>query len=144
MSYDDMFPETKQLCRCRFFYLSVIAYFQRCDFHVNSPDFSAFFSFYGISGFNGLHKVFQWGAGRMLTAEHQQTFVTFTFQNFYFVFNLFHRQSHAVEFLVVAAESAVQTVVGAMIGYIKWSKKNKAVAVDIFLDLMCSPQNFSD
>jgi len=80
----------------------------------------------------------------MLTAEHQQTFVTFTFQNFYFVFNLFHRQSHAVEFLVVAAESAVQTVVGAMIGYIKWSKKNKAVAVDIFLDLMCSPQNFSD
>ena len=55
----------------------------------------------------------------MLAAEHQQTLVAFAFENLYFFGDLLHRQRDTVEFLIVAAKSAIQAVVGAEIGNIK-------------------------
>jgi hypothetical protein len=57
---------------------------------------------------------------------------------------LIHRQGNTVELFIIAAETAIQTVIGTEIGNIKWREQNKAVAINGFFDLVCRLPDQSD
>jgi len=85
MFHDGKFPEINNSADACCLQQLIFIHFQRCDFHVDPPYFSAMLRFYGICSFNGFHEIFQTGTAGMFAAEHQQALVTFPFQNLYFL-----------------------------------------------------------
>ena len=49
---------------------------------------------------------------------------------------MIHRKRHAVEFPVLPAKTAIQAIVGTVVGHIQGCEEHQAVSVDVFFDFM--------
>ena len=80
-------------------------------------------------------EIVQAGAARVFAAEHQEPLVTLPLQHPDLVGDLLHRQGDPGQLLVAPAKTAVEAVVGAVVGDIERGEKDQAVAVNRLFDL---------